>query len=98
MAVGSLYHSISMALFNSTTLTEKLTRANSFWFTVYASITAFCLYTCIYAFRKAFSAATFEGLFFGGISYKSWLVISQVVGYGFAKFYGIKFISELKPH
>ena len=79
-------------------LPEKLKRANTFWFTLYASITAFCLYTCIYAFRKTFSAATFEGIYYAGISYKSWLVIFQVVGYGVAKFYGIKFISELKPH
>jgi hypothetical protein len=65
---------------------------------VYASITAFCLYTCVYAFRKTFAAATFDGLSYAGIGYKSWLVISQVVGYGMSKFIGIKVISELKAH
>ena len=33
---------------------------------------------------------------YGGISYKVWLVISQVLGYACSKFYGIRFISELK--
>lgn len=87
-----------MALFSESELTRKLTLANGFWFTVYASITAFCLYTCVYAFRKTFTAATFEGLSYWGVSYKVWLVTFQVVGYGLAKFAGIKIISELKAH
>lgn len=79
-------------------VTQKLEHTNAFWFTVYASISAFCLYTCIYAFRKTFSAATFEGIVYAGISYKVWLVTFQVVGYAMAKFFGIKFIAELKAH
>lgn len=79
-------------------LTQKLEHTNGFWFTVYASISAFCLYTCIYAFRKTFSAATFENIVYAGISYKVWLVTFQVVGYAMAKFFGIKFIAELKAH
>jgi len=80
------------------TFAHKLQNASTFWFTVYASITAFCLYTCVYAFRKTFAAATFEGMSYAGISYKSWLVIFQVIGYGMSKFIGIKVISELKAH
>ncbi|HYI78858.1 MAG TPA: DUF5690 family protein, partial [Chryseolinea sp.] len=57
---------------------------------------AFCLYTCIYAFRKTFSVATFDGLAYAGISYKVWLVMFQVVGYALSKFIGIRVISELK--
>ncbi|HCZ37041.1 MAG TPA: hypothetical protein DHV26_14060 [Cytophagales bacterium] len=68
------------------------------WFTLYASFTAFALYTCVFAFRKAFPAATYSGLTYAGLDYKSWLVISQVLGYGAAKFVGIKTISELKAH
>jgi hypothetical protein len=86
-----------MALFSRSTLTEKLQHTNAFWFTLYASVTAFCLYTCIYAFRKTFTAATFEGLTYAGYSYKVWLVTFQVLGYAMAKFFGIKFIAELKP-
>ncbi len=79
-------------------LTQRLSNAHPIWFTLYASISAFCLYTCIYAFRKTFSAATFEGLHYAGISYKVWLVTFQVVGYGMAKFFGIKIIAELNAH
>lgn len=67
-------------------------------FTLYTSLAAFCLYTCVYAFRKTFAAATFEGMIYAGVSYKVWLVIFQVVGYGLSKFIGIKIISELKAH
>ncbi|MEX2231380.1 MAG: DUF5690 family protein, partial [Cyclobacteriaceae bacterium] len=48
--------------------------------------------------RKTFTAATFEGLSYFGISYKVWLITFQVVGYGLAKFAGIKIISELKAN
>lgn len=79
-------------------LTQKLKTVNSFWFTLYASVTVFCLYTCVFAFRKSFTAATFEGTSYAGIGYKSWMVIFQVIGYGLSKFIGIKVISELKAH
>jgi hypothetical protein len=85
-----------MALTAESLITRKLNFSNGFWFTIYASVTAFCLYTCVYAFRKTFTAATFEGQFYWGISYKVWLITFQVVGYGLAKFAGIKIISELK--
>ncbi len=75
-----------------------LSQTHGIWFTIYASLAAFCLYTCVYAFRKTFAAATFEGLFFAGIRYKVWLVTFQVIGYALSKFIGIKVISELKAH
>ncbi len=75
-----------------------LKQTHGIWFTIYASLAAFCLYTCVYAFRKTFAAATFEGIFFAGISYKVWLVTFQVIGYALSKFIGIKVISELKAH
>lgn len=79
-------------------ITSWLSQTNGVWFTIYTALSAFCLYTCIYAFRKTFAAATFDGLAFGGISYKVWMVTFQVVGYALAKFIGIKVISELKAH
>ncbi|MFM7486185.1 MAG: DUF5690 family protein, partial [Cytophagales bacterium] len=79
-------------------ITKWLSKTHGIWFTVYASLSAFLLYTCVYAFRKTFAAATFEGLVFAGISYKVWLVTFQVVGYALSKFIGIKIISELKAH
>lgn len=85
-----------MALSSESSITRWLKQTSGFWFAMYATVMAFCLYTCVYAFRKTFSAATFEGISYGGIDYKVWLVTFQVVGYAFSKFVGIKIISELK--
>ncbi|MES2448001.1 MAG: DUF5690 family protein [Bacteroidota bacterium] len=63
---------------------------------LYAAVVVFLAYTMIFGFRKSFTVATFDGLTIAGYSYKTVLVISQMLGYLLAKFYGIKFISELK--
>ncbi|RYF26637.1 MAG: hypothetical protein EOO42_01025 [Flavobacteriales bacterium] len=63
---------------------------------ILAAISAFGAYTSMYAFRKAFAAGSYIGLEFWNIDYKAWLVISQVLGYTLSKFYGIKFIAEVK--
>jgi hypothetical protein len=58
---------------------------------------AFCAYFSMYAFRKPFSAATFDivpGWTFE-LDFKIALVIAQVLGYALSKFIGIKIISEL---
>jgi hypothetical protein len=49
----------------------------------------------MYAFRKPFSAGTYEGLFLGGIDYKIVLILTQVIGYTLSKFLGIKLVSEM---
>ncbi len=89
---------LTYSTFFSPSIRRWLANTNGIWFSVYAAGSAFCLYTCVYAFRKAFAVATFEGLFYLGISYKVWLVIFQVLGYALSKFIGIKIISELKAH
>ncbi|PJJ07819.1 hypothetical protein CLU83_1024 [Flavobacterium sp. 1] len=61
-----------------------------------ASLASFGVYFCMYAFRKPFSVATFEGIEVFGIDYKILLIIAQVIGYVISKFIGIKIISELK--
>jgi len=63
---------------------------------LYAAVVVFLAYTMIFGFRKSFTVATFDGLTVGGYSYKTILVICQMLGYLLAKFYGIKYISELK--
>jgi hypothetical protein len=64
--------------------------------TLLAAVSAFCVYTCMYAFRKPFTVAQFAGISFLGIEYKIWLVIAQTAGYTLSKFFGIKFIAELR--
>lgn len=60
-----------------------------------AAIAAFCTYTCMFAYRKPFTAAGFDDITLAGINYKVWLVVAQTVGYTLSKFYGIRFIAEL---
>jgi len=64
---------------------------------VMAAVSSFGAYTSMYAFRKAFAAGTFTGQQYFHVDYKVWLVIAQIIGYTMSKFYGIKFIAELKP-
>ena len=64
-----------------------------------ASLAGFSTYFCMYAFRKPFTAATFEGVHFlnTGIELKTALVISQILGYAISKYVGIKVCSEARP-
>jgi MFS family permease len=78
------------------TLTTNAFSRKQILVALYAALVAFLSYASIYAYRKPFTVATFEGISFLGISYQSLLIISQGLGYMFSKFWGIKFISELK--
>lgn len=66
-------------------------------FMSFAIGSAFSTYFCMYAFRKPFSAATYEGLQFLGtnLDLKTVFVISQIVGYALSKVIGIKVCSEV---
>jgi len=64
---------------------------------LFAAIITFLTYAMVYGFRKPFTVATYEEVSpLWGVAYKSCLVISQVLGYMLSKFYGVKFIAELK--
>lgn len=63
---------------------------------ILAAITSFSAYTAIFTFRKAFNVAAYDGYTLFGMDYKVVLVITQVLGYMASKFYGIRFISEMK--
>src|SRR5713226_2209055 len=79
-------------------ITRWLNKTGDFNFTLYASLISFCLYTCIFALRKTFGVATYEGLSYWGIAFKGWMVMAQVIGYLISKFIGIKVASELKAN
>lgn len=66
-------------------------------FILWAGGTALLSYSLVYALRKLFTAAEFEGLSVWGMDYKIAVSIIQLLGYVTAKFLGIKFISELRP-
>jgi MFS family permease len=63
---------------------------------IYAAAVAFLAYALVYAYRKPFTVANFNGIKYAGISYQTLLIISQVIGYMLSKFVGIRFIAELK--
>lgn len=76
-------------------LQKWLQTAPQWLIAIYAALCSFCVYFSMYAFRKPFTAAGFEGEYFLNIDYKVWLVTAQVIGYMLSKFYGIKYISSI---
>ena len=80
-------------------LRQGLARANPVLFTIFAGLAGFCAYFAMYAFRKPFSAATFDAV--PGwtllLDYKIALVLAQVAGYALSKMIGVKVISEIDP-
>jgi Family of unknown function (DUF5690) len=80
-------------------LRRYLERSGPLVFTSVAGLAGFAAYFAMYAFRKPFSAATFESVagWHFVLDYKIALVIAQVVGYALSKMIGIKVISELAP-
>ena len=80
-------------------LRRGLARANPIVFVAVAGIAGYCAYFSMYAFRKPFSAATFDvvpGWHFV-LDYKIALVLAQVAGYALSKLIGVKVVSEIDP-
>jgi len=77
-------------------ITRWLSTTNGAWFSIYTAFAAFGLYLCVFALRKTFNVALYDGYSFAGIGYKTWMVLFQVFGYMLSKFIGIKVVSELK--
>ncbi|MBH40454.1 MAG: hypothetical protein CL790_04420 [Chloroflexi bacterium] len=77
-------------------ITRFLERVPAQVLAVYAIVAAFSTYFCMYAFRRPFAAANYEGLRFFGtdIDLKTAFVISQILGYMLSKYIGIKVCSE----
>ena len=73
--------------------TPHINRARSL---IVAASAAFCTYFCMYAFRKPFTAATFQGDEVFGLGLKTVLVIAQLAGYMVSKFIGIRVVSEMR--
>jgi MFS family permease len=61
-------------------------------------VAAFGTYFCMYAFRKPFTAATYDEVAsVAGVGYKTVLVVAQVFGYMVSKFVGIRYVAEVEP-
>jgi len=80
-------------------LQRRLAKAGPISFIAVAGLAGYCAYFSMYAFRKPFTAATFDvvpGWHFL-LDYKIALVIAQAVGYAASKLIGVKVISEIEP-
>jgi len=57
---------------------------------LYSAVVSFLTYTCIFSFRKEFSAASFSGQGFWEMDYKVIMVVTQVAGYWRSVLYSIQ--------
>ncbi len=76
-------------------ISKRLADAHPLMFSAYCIFAAFGTYFCMYAFRKPFTAATYEDTIWLGVGFKTVLIASQVTGYTISKFLGIKIVSEM---
>ena len=83
--------------FQSKTVSTWLGRSPSSIFVLWCMAAAFITYFSMYAFRKPFTVAQYEGIVFFGVGYKIILLFAQIGGYAISKFAGIKVISEMTP-
>lgn len=79
-------------------LERRLAAAPTWVLTTYAVAVSFGIYFCMYAFRKAFLAASYDGVGFWGLEQKTTFIISQILGYALSKYLGIRFCSEVRRH
>src|ERR1700744_1739722 len=75
-----------------------LRNASPIVFTAFASLAGVTAYFSLYAFRKPFTAASFDHVdgWHYALDFKIALVLAQLVGYAASKFIGIKVISEMR--
>ena len=77
---------------------RSISDGRRFSWSLWCVVAAFGTYFCMYAFRKPFTAAGYQGVVVWGMSYKTVLVTAQVLGYTLSKFLGIKVVAEVQPH
>lgn len=63
---------------------------------LFAAVVAFLTYASVYAYRKPFTVSEYNELAYWGVRYQTLLIIFQGIGYMLSKFFGIRFIAELK--
>ena len=77
-------------------LKKKIAQSPIWLQTLFAAVAAFSTYLCFYPFRRAYTAATFEELYFFGIHFKILIITAQVLGFAVSKGIGVKIVSEMK--
>jgi hypothetical protein len=64
--------------------------------TAWMMVAAFGTYFCTYALRKPFTTGMYANQYLGPFSFKSVLILAQVIGYMFSKVIGIRVISSIE--
>lgn len=85
--------------FISPAVARRLATSPRWALNLYAITVSFCVYFCMYAFRKPFAAGAYEGVIAvgPGIRLKTAFVISQIIGYALSKYLGARLLPELPP-
>lgn len=78
-------------------LKNYLQRSPAWVITLFTAVAAFCTYLCFYPFRRAYTAATYDDLYFFGVHFKILIITAQVLGFAVSKGIGVKIVSEMKP-
>jgi hypothetical protein len=78
-------------------LKNKIANAPEWLITLLAGLAAFFTYLCFYPFRRAYTAATFQDLYYWGLPFKILIITAQVLGFAVSKGIGVKVVSEMKP-
>lgn len=71
-------------------------KLSDLFFILWAGGAALLSYSLVYALRKPYTAASFDGFEVAGMDFKVVVTIIQIAGYVLSKFLGIKLISEMK--
>lgn len=77
-------------------LKKYFERLPSWAITLVTALAAFSTYLCFYPFRRAYTAATFENLYYFGVQFKILMITAQVLGFAVSKGVGVKIVSEMK--
>jgi hypothetical protein len=77
-------------------LNNYLKKCPSWVITLFAALAAFSTYLCFYPFRRAYTAATYDDLYFFGVHFKILIITAQVLGFAVSKGIGVKIVSEMK--
>ncbi len=81
----------------SSLIRSRLENSPAWVTTLFTAVAAFCTYLCFYPFRRAYTAATYDDLYFFGVHFKILIITAQVLGFAVSKGIGVKIVSEMKP-
>ncbi len=81
----------------SNLIKSRLEKSPAWIITLFTALAAFCTYLCFYPFRRAYTAATYDDLYFFGVHFKILIITAQVLGFAVSKGIGVKIVSEMEP-